>query len=1155
MYYEELFLVSGKAKATLYSIYSEGRVMENYIVSYDICSLLILITFLGFYLSSRKFTSRINRIFNLAIISVTLMVFFDLLGVVTLVYRFDIPLWINYFVQESYQVFQMLAVLLFSYYVVLLTVSESGPEHRRINHVLFFIPGLFVIAAIYSSGFTGAVLYFDEELNYCHGPLMIAFFVIAMAYFFFDVMRVLLYGSALSFMRKISIIMFLALVVAGVVIQKLFPNLLTTGFGATLGTVYVYLTHQNPADMIDPRTELYNRRALVSKFSWLVSEEKSFCAVAIGINDKKFYSDSENYKDIDEMYIGIAGFLRKLVGSEYSFSVDHNIFAMILDGEDMDPMEYIEMVKDYVNGRWGRKENLKPIVNFGVTRVPEDAIKPRHIVDQLEMELDYAAEKGEGVVVFAKECDDLKDKKITRLENRQRALVELSKKAQADKKAAQRAEQSKSMFLAQMSHEIRTPMTAILGMTEIIERDTKEPATRSCAQSLQNSGRALLTIINDILDYSKIEAGKFDIVETEYNFAGSIENAISMIKVKAAEKNLELFADIDPTIPEVLYGDEVRNRQIIMNILSNAVKYTKFGSVTVSAGWERIDEENAMIRIAVSDTGIGIKEENFERLFDEFDRFDQERNKGIAGTGLGLAIVNQLVKLMNGEIKVESEYGKGSCFTVSIPQKIVDASPSVSISSPESYRLVAFTDSEDERKRLADSAKSLGVEIDFAESYGEMKGCAENPSFTHLLMSSEKFENILPAVSSLLDDERLVIVASEGYFDRSGRIRKVLAKPIYAYALYLLLEGADSNHTATKLSFTPFIAPDARLLIVDDNGVNLEICDGLLKKHRLQIDYADSGDRCLQLTEENEYDLIFLDHMMPGKDGIITLKLMRESETNKNAMTPVIAFTANAVSGMKEMFIENGFEDFLSKPIDIVRMDELIASYIPAAKIHFLDSYETSEDEEENEQSEADTSLMIRGMDVEKALANCGGSRAVLENLLDIIATEGVNKISHIRKLVKNQDLKNYTIEIHSLKTTAANIGMTAMSERAKRLEMFGRDGNMDIVLAENEAVMEDYERLLADIEVFRKNRGNEGSETEAGTGTGLDAHDELVVILSLIHDFETDIAEKLVKALPSELKNGPLSDHVERLNERMSLFDYDGAASVVEELIAKLEE
>ena len=389
------------------------------------------------------------------------------------------------------------------------------------------------------------------------------------------------------------------------------------------------------------------------------------------------------------------------------------------------------------------------------------------------------------------------------------------------KEKAENASLVKSAFLANMSHEIRTPMNAILGMTEIALRGNLEDQQRDAIEQIRTASESLITIINDILDFSKMESGKLDIVEADYNVMALVQDVYHLISGKVDEKNLKLEIEVDPELPKGLYGDEVRIKQVLINLVNNAVKFTEQGSIGLSVGFEK-RENDILLKASVKDTGIGIKPDDLQRIFNSFEQSDTFRNRKKEGSGLGLAISRQLLVLMGGDIHVESVYRQGSRFYIEVPQRVTDESP-----------------------------------------------CGE------------------------LDLE------------------------------------AKHARREVKNEYENFRAPKAKILIVDDNLVNRKVAAGLMKPFNMQIDSAKSGEEAIEMVRQKEYHIIFMDHMMPDMDGVETTHIIRNMDGEYYRNVPIIALTANAISGIKEMFLQEGMNDFIAKPIDIKELSEKILHWLP----------------------------------------------------------------------------------------------------------------------------------------------------------------------------------------------------------------------------------
>ena len=533
---------------------------------------------------------------------------------------------------------------------------------------------------------------------------------------------------------------------------------------------------------------------------------------------------------------------------------------------------------------------------------------------------------------------------------------------------ASRASESKSAFLSNMSHEIRTPINAVLGLDEMILRESTEDNIKGYARDIQSSGRSLLTIINDILDFSKIEAGKMEIINTEYDLRQTISDIRNMLEVRALDKGLEFIVDVDHDMPHLLYGDEIRIKQCIVNILTNAVKYTRVGSVMISFGYERKDAGRIMMTVKVTDTGIGIKQEDMPKLFMPFERIEERRNRSVEGTGLGMSIVNSLLSQMGSRLSVESVYGKGSSFSFSVEQRVI------------------------------------------------------------------KWEKI-------------------------GSREEAMAA----------LSSGSSDYVES------FQAPAARILVVDDMPMNLVVIKGLLKSTRIQVDTAASAAEGIIMAENNFYHLLFIDHLMPKMDGIEMLGKLRSDPLSKNRHTVCIALTANAVSGAKELYLSAGFDDYLSKPVEYKNLEAMISSYLPKELLlqqgqsGFIDMKPGEWNGVERRESTCAVNTMFNDvfkLDVEAALRNCGDKDVFLDavrNFYDAIET----KAAEIEGYVLSADWKNFTVQVHALKSTARLIGMDALSEKARVMEAAGNaaqrgDGSASAdIISSCPAMLADYRACL----------------------------------------------------------------------------------------------
>lgn len=547
--------------------------------------------------------------------------------------------------------------------------------------------------------------------------------------------------------------------------------------------------------------------------------------------------------------------------------------------------------------------------------------------------------------------------------------VRLAAELEKAKEEAEQANRAKSQFLARVSHEIRTPINAVLGMNEMILRESKEEDTVRYATDVKDSSMMLLNIVNDILDSSKIESGMMELVPVKYELGSLLNDLYNMTNLKAKEKGLELVFDISPDLPCSLTGDDKRIRQIILNLLTNAVKYTERGSVTLKI--EGVPQnENVILRCAVTDTGIGIKPEDMEAVQKMYCRVDVQRNRTIEGTGLGLNIVRQFLELMGSELKIQSEYEKGSVFSFELVQPVEDKTP-------------------------------------------------------------------------------------------LGDFRERIQKSVSVY---------HSNYSA----------PEAKVLVVDDYKMNLKVFKGLLKQTKMQVFEAESGQECLRMLEKGRFDIVFLDHMMPGMDGIETLHTIKERKLCEGV--PIVMLTANAIKGDKERYLQEGFNDFLSKPIIPEKLDRVILRHLPQELVHSEEEKETVKKESQNcrdhgfepviqqvqgvqavaLETEAMTLAGLRKrlpeIDYNAGMMLCGEDEEFYLELFKDFTELNIKEI--LVECREKEDYENYCIHVHGFKNNAYSIGAKKLGDLAYRIEQLTRQCIPEEVTELQKCLFEQYDRI-----------------------------------------------------------------------------------------------
>ena len=643
----------------------------------------------------------------------------------------------------------------------------------------------------------------------------------------------------------------------------------------------------------------------------------------------------------------------------------------------------------------------------------------------------------------------------------------LLEQIEEEKERAEEANKAKSAFMSNMSHEIRTPMNAIVGMTDILLREELPASAKEYLYNIRNSGDALLTIVNDILDFSKIEAGQMDIVRDVYEPMSSFHDLSMIFLNRIGDKNVELLYDIDVNLPEKLYGDRQRIRQIIINLMNNAIKFTERGFVKLTVKAETIDAENVNVVYEIQDSGQGIKEEDMEKLFGSYAQVDKEKNHFKEGTGLGLAISKQMVELMGGTIGVTSEYGKGSCFYFNIPQKICSEKKAADI-KPEmlSAKLVAgkFVNQRIEEQFLQ-LISAYGVkQVAFSDVWsGKIKADIVFTDDAEMLTIDmcQKMNNC---------STRLCVLQNPMQQNLSDKRAILVNKPLYSLNFCQVING-ELLLIEKEEDILCFMAPEANILVVDDHEMNLKVVKGLLAPLEIKIDTAENGKEALEMVAKKDYDMVFMDHMMPIMDGVEATNAIRALHYEKYQSLPIVALSANATTEARELFASNGFTDFVAKPIKLKELCNCIRKWLPKELV-VTEGVSTNLSQNEKEQNGVED-FQIEGLDVKEGIQNSGSKELFLSLLGDFYKLID-SKSAKVENCLANGMIRDYTIEVHALKSTARMIGAMELSEKFYRLEQLGNAQDEKTLALETPDVLSLYRSYKPILEPFARENEQE---------------------------------------------------------------------------------
>jgi CheY-like chemotaxis protein/nitrogen-specific signal transduction histidine kinase len=710
------------------------------------------------------------------------------------------------------------------------------------------------------------------------------------------------------------------------------------------------------------------------------------------------------------------------------------------------------------------------------------------------------------------------------------------------------ANRAKSRFLSTMSHEIRTPMNAIIGMGELALRADDRDKMAEYVRGIKQAGVTLLSLINDILDFSKIEAGRLEILPVSYNLASLVNDTVNIIRTRIAEKPIRLFIDIDPSLPSGLVGDEIRVRQILLNLLSNGVKYTVKGFVGLTVTGSRRDDGRLDLRVAVSDSGIGIKPEDIGKLFGEFDRVDTGRNKGIEGTGLGLAITKRLCVSMGGDLTVSSVYGAGSTFTALVPQSVETDAPFASVENPGQKPVLIYEQRLVYARSIGRALDRLGVPWEHAASDDEFTRAFASRNWYYVFAGC-RFLDFVVSRFAEGTPPRLALMVERGA-DTLACGYRVLPMPAVSTTLANVLNGVEDMDGGFKdagnFSVGKFTAPGARLLVVDDIAVNLQVASGLLAPYEATIDTCASGAEAVELVSSRAYDIVFMDHLMPDMDGIEATGRIRALEDERCRTVPIVALTANAVSGMREMFLSKGFSDYLFKPIDIKKLDEILVKWLGEDKR----VAKNRKREGEGREQAAGGVPVIPGVDAKHGIAMTGGTEAGYRKVLATFKKDAEDRLPFLRNLPDEQNLAAFVTQVHALKSAAASIGAQEISAKAAALEEAGRTKDMAAIRG---GLSSFAERLASLAEGIGAALTKDEGVSVPAFRQALEADASLLEELaSALEGQKVEAVDRLLEELLARAADSRARETLEQISDDVLMAEYGKALEAVKILLGK---
>lgn len=746
-------------------------------------------------------------------------------------------------------------------------------------------------------------------------------------------------------------------------------------------------------------------------------------------------------------------------------------------------------------------------------------------------------------------------------------------------------------FLANVSHELRTPINAVTGITAVMIKNETDEEKKSKILSIQQAGYRLFDQIEDILDYTETDTGRLIVSENEYILSSVINDIIVSRRMSNKDDAPELIFDIDAGIPSVLLGDEKKIKKILKHLIDNGIKFTKKGGVYVRV-YTIQKEYGVNLCIQVRDTGIGIAEEELGRIKDKFYQSSGGRNRKAGGLGLGLSIVCGMVSAMEGFIQIESTVDIGTTVSVSIPQKVANEAPSLAVDKRDELCLACYLRAEKYKvpevrsfydQMISHLVGGLGITLYRIYNSEEMKRFMSMYKITHLFLGKEEYEENKSYIESIDHNMRVVVISDDDGILPQGSSVTIIKKPFYALPVVNILNsGANGEGSREGESM---ICPGLKVLVVDDEPMNLMVTRGILKDYQMDVSTAESGRKAISMCGKEDYDLILLDHMMPEMDGIETLKEIRKLNRKSSRECIIIAFTANAVSGARDMFLQEGFDEFISKPVELMELERVLKKSLPKSSYKYVDKNkkadiiaETVEKHTEQEDSEhgnsvkdglvqdnsvQDNSMMVQlekaGINTNSGISYCNRDKDFYIELLTSFVDGANSKESELGNFFEKKDMKNYGIVVHALKSTAKMIGADSLSDNAKQAEAAAKADNLEYITAHHEELMMQYGNIVTSICDALGISVNNGQQKEEAKEEREISKEELISQLKDLKDsldyFLEEKSLEIVSSMDGEVYPGvSVGEFLKDIRKDVDDYEFVSASKKVSALISQME-
>ena len=723
----------------------------------------------------------------------------------------------------------------------------------------------------------------------------------------------------------------------------------------------------------------------------------------------------------------------------------------------------------------------------------------------------------------------------------------------------ERAGAAKKQFLSNMSYEIRTPMNSIISLSEIMLKSELSDETKSNANTVRSAAYDLLTIIDDVLTYAKIDAGNMHLIEDTYSFEKLVREIVRTVLEDIQKKKLYLDVYFDGNIPRQLYGDNITLRQIFLYLLFISIDFTESGRIILEIRCDRDDEAGtAVFHCTVADTGKGLSQIDIQSLFGMYDTYDSRQSSNLKGVGLKFTICKELLSMMQGDISVESIEGVGLSTTFTFCQKIVDPSPMVQLKVEKKPCVLVYAEDDLSVGKWQDIMGVLDIRPTYVHNYYGFDRAIQDKHFDFIFVPDDVFENLSNIISLYQCQEYTYILSDfDAVYGDFGKCR-LIYRPLSCIPVAMVLNNEWNIEDYKKNAAEETImAKNARVLVVDDNAVNLKVAAGIFSKYGIDIAVATSGEDGIKKIQDEKYDLVLMDMVMPDMDGGDVLKAVRAREGNYYKEVPFIALTAQNGANVREEMLGLGFQEYLAKPIRRRYLEKCLLDFLPEELIERVKTKDVSDKKDEKESSADSVKLPESGLNTDKGLLNIGFNQDAYAAILNTYYSEGMKYLELLPNLLEVGDIQLFTTDVHGIKSSSASIGAMEVSALFKELEFAGKAGDVKLINEKFGGYLDKFKGILEEVKGYLTGIGK-FSEDE--TEDNLDDKEVEVMTADMLQNLKTEldkmnlkVTDELVPEMVSKNFGAQVNGRLKKLKEAYDMFDFHQVKAIVNEMIENM--